>query len=136
MNTAMKKLQAIRDKDPRYDVEAYVFIREALEFTVKSLRKSGTGPQHHVTGRELSEGARDLALQMFGPLALKVLETWGIHRTEDIGSIVFNLVDAGELGKTAEDKREDFADGYDFNKAFAAPFLPAEPPVPEEGTRS
>lgn len=128
----MKKLIAIREKDPRFEIEAYLFIREALEFTSKSLKKPESGPMHHVTGRELAEGARDLALQQFGPLALKVLNTWGIRRTEDFGEIVFNLVEAGELGKTAEDKREDFADGYDFHEAFAVPFLPKAPPSPDE----
>jgi len=129
---AMKKLQAIRGKDPRYALEAYLFVREALEFTSKSLKKPKTGPMHHVSGRELAEGARDLALDQFGPLALKVLDTWGIHRTEDFGEIVFNLVEAGELGKTAEDKREDFADGYDFHETFAAPFRPKSSPPPAE----
>jgi uncharacterized repeat protein (TIGR04138 family) len=132
MNNAMTKLQAIREKDPRYDIEAYLFIREALEFTSKTLKKPQTGPLHHVTGRELAEGVRDLALQQFGPLAFKVLSTWGIRRTEDIGSIVFNLVDAGELGKTAEDKHEDFADGYDFHDTFATPFLARNPPSSSE----
>ncbi len=128
MSAAMEKIKTIRDKDSRYDPEAYLFVREALEFTAKSLRRSGAGKKHHVSGRELSEGARDLALQMFGPLTFKVFQAWGINRTEDFGEIVFNLVEAGELGKTEEDRKEDFADGYDFHEAFAAPFL-ASPPV-------
>jgi len=118
------KLKNICRQDPRYDMEAYVFLREALEYTAKMLDKPRKGPAHHVSGRELSEGFRDLALQSFGPLALHVLHDWGLYRTEDIGELVFNLVEAGELGKTDEDKREDFASGYDFDEAFERPFLP------------
>lgn len=120
----LEKLKSICQQDPRYDMEAYVFLREALEYTAKTREKPSTGPGHHVSGRELSEGFRDLALQSFGPLTLHVLNDWGVWRTEDIGELVFNLVEAGELGKTDEDKREDFANGYDFDEAFEKPFLP------------
>lgn len=120
----LEKLKAICQQDPRYNMDAYVFLREALEYTAKAMDKPAQGPAHHVSGQELSEGFRDLALQSFGPLALHVLHDWGIYRTEDIGELVFNLVEAGELGKTEEDKREDFANGYDFDEAFSKPFLP------------
>ena len=40
------------------------------------------------------------------------------------GEIVFALLDAGLLGKTAEDKIADFDDLYDFDSAFRAPFRP------------
>ncbi|HAS84343.1 MAG TPA: hypothetical protein DCS43_17130, partial [Verrucomicrobia bacterium] len=121
-------------KDPRYDMEAYIFIREALDFTAKSLDKPRSGPKHHVSGRELSEGFRDLALQLFGPMALKVLNTWGLFSTQDIGELVFNLVDAGELGKTDQDSRADFVHNYDFYESFGRPYEPPalanEPPQP------
>jgi uncharacterized repeat protein (TIGR04138 family) len=121
MNDAIK---TICSQDPRYDAEAYQFLREALEYTTKVLDKPRKGPAHHVSGQELSEGFRDLALKSFGPMALPVLHDWGITCTEDIGNLVFNLVEAGELGKTDEDKHEDFANGYDFVTAFEKPYLP------------
>ncbi len=124
----LKKLQAICEKDPRYDMESYVFIREALDYTAKTLDKPRSGPRHHVSGRELSEGFRDLALQSFGPMALKVLYTWGIFSTQDIGELVFNLVDAGELGKTDQDSRADFVRNYDFYESFGRPYEPPETP--------
>lgn len=130
----MQKIKAICKQDTRYHREAYLFLREALEYTVKSLRKHDTSTRRHISGQELSEGFRALALQEFGPLALKVLNTWGLQRTEDIGEIVFNLVEAGELGKTNEDKREDFANGYDFQEAFANPYLPDGDVVEKENT--
>jgi len=118
-------VKKICKEDPRYDADAYLFIREALDYTVKMLDKPAEEPGRHVSGRELLEGVRECALNEFGPMSLSVLNRWGIKRTEDIGEMVFNLVDAGILGKTEQDERMDFAGGYDFREAFAAPFLPA-----------
>jgi len=118
---------AILKEDARYAAEAYRFVRAALDYTIKMLNKPETGPGRHVTGRELLEGFRLLALQEFGPLAFRVLQTWGVKRTEDVGEIVFNLVGKGVLGKTPQDRKEDFAAGYDFRAAFVTPFLPTRP---------
>ncbi len=127
----MESVKRIRASDPRYDIEAYFFIREALSYTMKLLDKPDEGPARHVSGGELLEGIRRFALDEFGPITLKVLNTWGVYKTEDIGAMVFNLVDAGELGRTEEDRREDFAGGFDFEDAFAKPFLPRERPTAE-----
>jgi uncharacterized repeat protein (TIGR04138 family) len=132
-------LDQILRKDPRYDRDAYTFVREALDHTLKRLKKPDreqvirqareTGDESkrrasHVTGQELLEGARDLALKQFGPLGRTVLEHWGVTRCEDFGEIVFNMVEAGVLGKTDRDTKADFAGGYDFEEAFTKPFLP------------
>lgn len=117
-------LDAIQAKGPRYHREAYLFVREALEHTQKSIAQSSRGRVRHVTGQELLEGIRNFALQQFGPMAKTVLEEWGVHRCEDFGVIVFNMVAVGWLAKTSKDRRSDFAGGYDFNEAFVKPFLP------------
>ena len=122
-------LRKILKKDPRYDAEAYRFVREALDFTIKLLKKPGSGPKRHVSGGELLDGMRQYALQEYGPLARTVLGAWGVRRCEDFGALVFNLVNAGVLGKTDEDRPEDFAGAYDFEQAFRAPFLPAGGPA-------
>ena len=123
-------------KDPRYHEQAYYFLREGLDFSIKLLQKPASGPGRHVSGSELIEALRQFALQEYGPLARTVLNHWGIRRCEDFGELVFNLVEAGVLGKTEQDKREDFAGGYDFDTAFRKPFLPrnAEPPAPPSKT--
>ena len=117
-------LRQILEEDSRFDEEAYFFLREALDHTIKSLSKPAEGPGRHVSGRELVDGLKTFALKEFGPLAKTVLNTWGIHKTEDFGEIVFNLVTKGILGQTDDDKKEDFADGYDFDTAFVKPFRP------------
>ena len=113
-------LEAVVARDPRYQRDAYHFVREALDHTQGMYAKNG-----HVKGQELLEGIRDFALKQYGPMALLVLEEWGIRRCEDFGEIVFNLIDAQVLKKTGHDRREDFAGGYDFAEAFRKPFRPA-----------
>lgn len=117
-------LDQILSRDPRYDRDAYHFVREGLDFTVKLLKKSATGKDRHVSGQELLEGLRRYSLQEFGPMAKTVLNYWGVKRCEDFAEIVFNLVDKGILGKTEQDTREDFRGGYDFEEAFVKPYLP------------
>lgn len=104
----------IRDKDGRYPIEAYRFIYEALAHALQTI-----GRERHVTGRELLEAARELALLRCGPLAKMVFHSWNVRRTEDFGQLVFNLVDAGLMSKTATDSKDDFKDGFDFEKAFS-----------------
>jgi uncharacterized repeat protein (TIGR04138 family) len=120
----MEIVKQICEKDSRYDIEAYLFVREALDYTIKMLQKPEGGPSRHVSGQELLEGIRRYVIDEFGPISKTVLNDWGIEKTNDIGDIVFNLVQAGEFGKTDEDKSEDFAGGYDFHDAFVKPFLP------------
>lgn len=103
----------LRARNPRYAESAYVFVLAALNHVLERLPEP-----RHISGRELAEGVRDLALERFGPMARTVLEHWGIERTADVGEIVFALVEAGVLIKQDEDSPEDFADVFDFADAF------------------
>lgn len=117
-------LDEILKQDARYQRDAYLFLREALDFTQKNIGRENHGRVRHVTGQELLNGLRLYALQQFGPMAITVLEEWGITHCEDFGEIVFNMVEIGLLAKTDKDHREDFRDGYDFVEAFSKPFWP------------
>jgi uncharacterized repeat protein (TIGR04138 family) len=133
----IKVVKEICARDPRYEPDAYMFVVESLDYTAKALNKpTREGPERHVTGRELCDGIKAYAIQEFGPMALTVLKTWGITRTEDFGEIVFNLVESGKLRRTEQDTREDFAKGYDFYEAFAVPFLPRSKRTGGHGTAS
>jgi uncharacterized repeat protein (TIGR04138 family) len=57
-------------------------------------------------------------LDRFGPLARTVLEHWGIHTTDELGEIVFALVDAGVLVAEPQDRAQDFQGLFDFEEAF------------------
>ncbi|MEI6084320.1 MAG: Minf_1886 family protein [Verrucomicrobiota bacterium] len=116
--------------DARYDRDAYLFVREGLDYTLKLLKKAAqTNPVHrHVSGQELLDGMRQFALDQFGPMTKTVLDHWGIRKCEDFGEIVFNMVEKGILGKTDQDSRADFRGGFDFNEAFVRPFQPSRQP--------
>ena len=108
--------------DPRYQPGAYDFVREALHIAVKKFR--GGDEAQHVSGRELLEGVREHALKEYGPMALTILNQWGLYRGIDVGTIVYNLITVGYFGKSDGDSLEDFDDGYEFEEAFTKPFLP------------
>ncbi len=110
--------------DYAYDMEAYYFVRDALDYASSKLRAESTS--RHVTGAELSEMAREYALQEFGPLSLLVLNEWGLYETSDFGEIVYKLINEGVFGKTETDQKEHFKDVYDFTDAFAKPFEPED----------
>lgn len=107
----------VAQKHGRYKPNAYRFTLDAVHHTVDHLREI-----RHVTGAELLDGIRELALARFGPMAKTVFEQWGVGKTEDFGEIVFQLVEQGILGKTDSDQRSDFARGYDFDEAFVRNF--------------
>ena len=111
-------------RDPRYAYEAYEFVFAALNHTQKMLGRQPPGKAgeaevvHHVTGPELLEGIRDLALREFGLMARTVFRRWGIDRTDDFGEIVFNLVQSNLMSKTDKDARSDFHNIYDLDQAL------------------
>ncbi len=111
-----KKLEEILSKDSRYAAAAYDFTRHAVTYASHVLFAHGK----HVSGRDLLEAIRRVALDRFGLLAEDVLASWGLRSTEDFGEIVFHLVDAGLLAKTDEDTLEDFRGVYTFGDAFGA----------------
>lgn len=142
--------------DARFDRDAYLFVRDALEYTTKQQKKrpgsasaaikssAAISPnaelnvagrrrveqgdleaRHHVSAQQLLEGIRQYAILQYGPMVPTVFEHWRVRSCEDIGVIVFNLIDAAEFGKSEQDSIEDFRRGYDFHEVFVQPFRPA-----------
>ncbi len=130
--TFEEAVELVRVKDQRYTVDAYQFVKEALEHTQRTIGKDKRGRTRHVTGQELLKGIRQYALERYGPMALMLLEEWGVRACSDFGEMVFNLIEIGLLAKTPNDSREDFQGGYDFVEAFRKPFLPAAKTAPAE----
>jgi uncharacterized repeat protein (TIGR04138 family) len=122
------KFEEIVRRDPRFAYEAYEFLFAALAHTQLMLDRvppdepSRGEKDYHVSGRELVHGVRDLALREFGFMARTVFHMWGIDRTADFGDIVFNLVEAGLMSKTAQDDRRDFEDVFDLDEALVHQF--------------
>ncbi|MBP7215971.1 MAG: hypothetical protein KBA46_01675 [Candidatus Omnitrophica bacterium] len=108
-----KTVSEICAKDTRYKSDSYEFVMQALYFTQNKLKRQG-----HISGRELSIGLRDFAIELYGPMAKAVLAHWGITKTEDFGNIVFNMIQNKVLSKTEEDSLDDFQNVFDFEAAF------------------
>ena len=104
-----------------YPIEAYDFVRDGLSYTVQQLQEDERlcSPDRHISGQELCLGLRDFAIDRYGLLALSVLQSWNIWRTEDFGRIVYAMIDAGLMTRTDDDSAEDFRGVYNFNEAFA-----------------
>jgi uncharacterized repeat protein (TIGR04138 family) len=106
-------MDRIRLREPRFHEHAYLFVLAALEFCQARLQE-----RRHITGRELAESCRALALDRYGVMARMVLEHWGVRCTADVGDIVFTLVDTGLLLSQPNDSRDDFVGVFDFEDAF------------------
>ena len=106
-------LNELAEKDGRFQVQAYLFVYEALRVAQQLFKE-----ERHVTGRQLLEGIKQLARDRYGRMAKTVLASWGVTKTDDFGAIVFNLVGAGMMSKTEEDRVEDFSGVYDFDDVF------------------
>ena len=137
-----QRFNELLERDTRYQVDAYAFVFEALNYAQQELdmgeerpseplemeeveeedEAAQTGPQKHLSGQDLCEAIRRYALLQYGYLAKTVLNSWGIKTTGDFGEIVFNLIGIGRMRKTDEDRREDFDGIYDFETAFHEDF--------------
>ncbi|MDG2282755.1 MAG: hypothetical protein P8L45_06515 [Longimicrobiales bacterium] len=106
-------LDQLQERNPRFHARSYEFVLHALHSVIRTLDEP-----RHITGNELANGVRELALSRYGPLARTVLEHWGIHETEDVGRVVFAMVEQGILVKEDEDDQQDFTDLFDFEEAF------------------
>ena len=106
-------LDRLQERHPRFDARSYICVLQALHSVIKSLEEP-----RHVSGKELSEGVKRLALDRFGPMARTVLEHWGIHDTDDVGRVVFAMVEQGILIKQDGDQLQDFTDIFDFEEVF------------------
>jgi uncharacterized repeat protein (TIGR04138 family) len=114
-------VREVRQRDPRFASQAYVFLCESLEHTIKMLHREDQ-EDRHVAGPQLLAGFRDLALREFGPMALFVLRDWGITCSENVGEMVYNFIDLGYFGKNETDRIEDFSDGVSLEEELTKPF--------------
>ena len=122
--TQEKSVQQVVEDLGVYPPEAYAFIQQGLSFTVQKLHGKVKDPKasRHVSGQDLCEGLREMALSQWGRLARTVLRRWNITSTLDFGRIVFAMVEAGLMQKTDDDTLEDFRNVFDFRGALEAEY--------------
>jgi len=106
-------MDRIRVREPRFHEQAYLFVLAALEMCQAHLTV-----RRHITGIELANSCRELALERYGVMARVVLEHWGVRSSADIGDVVFTLVDLGLLMSQPSDTRDEFVEVFDFDQAF------------------
>ncbi|MHC5023970.1 MAG: Minf_1886 family protein [Planctomycetota bacterium] len=112
----------VRDAAGPYPLEAFMFVREGLTYTVQCVHENIGAlaeADRHISGQQLCLGLRDFAIERYGMLAPVVLDHWNIKRTDDFGRIVFAMVNFGIMSKTETDQLDDFRAVYDFDEAFS-----------------
>jgi len=102
-------------KDGRFHPRAYALLMDVVNYL------SGEDGRH-VSGEDVLDDFRDRVLDQYGPLSYTVLTEWGVTCTEDIGEMMFNLVEGRRIGKGDGDSADAFAGGYDFKEAFLEPY--------------
>ncbi|RIK78934.1 MAG: hypothetical protein DCC67_11110 [Planctomycetota bacterium] len=127
MPSSVHPIAELLRRDRRYHFDAYVFVFEALRYAQEKMGLGAEAPadeqaERHVTGQQLCEAMRRYAHEQYGYLAKQVLNHWGVRSTSDFGEIVFNLIKIGQMKKTADDRREDFDDVFDFDEGFQHSF--------------
>jgi hypothetical protein len=111
-----KTLQDVIDAVGTYPPEAYLFVQQGLNHTVRAVHGDVIDPEpaHHVGGKELCNGLR---------------ERWHITTTLDFGRLVFAMVQFNLLQKTDKDTLHDFENVFDFRTAFETEFKIVPPPA-------
>lgn len=117
-------VMTIVGRDKRYEPHGFFFLKDALDFTLKRVADGNSGSARHVSGQELLDGFRDLALEQFGPMGSTLMTEWGIQECSDVGEIVFLLIEEGMFGKQESDSKEDFSGDFRLREALTQPFLP------------
>ena len=115
---------SILKRDKRFDPHAYFFLKDALDFTLKRVAETNSGQVRHVSGPELLAGFRDYSLEQFGPMASTLMNEWGVRKCQDVGDMVFHLIEEQVFGKQDSDTPEDFSEVFDFEESLVKPFLP------------
>lgn len=116
------KLEELVRRDPRFPLEAYEFVREAV---MHAMRGRGDAD---LSARQLLAAVPELARREFGMMARTVFRLWGVNSTEDLGEIVANLVSAGLMSAGPNDCRDEFRAAYDLDAALSGEFSIDWPP--------
>lgn len=101
-------------KDGRYDARAYALLADVIRY----LGENGK----HMSGADILDEFKERALDQYGPMTYTVLTEWGVACTEDLGEMMFNLVEHHRIRKDDSDSQEDFSCGYDFKEIFLGPY--------------
>jgi uncharacterized repeat protein (TIGR04138 family) len=162
MSDFCRQVVEVARQHRRYNPEAYLFIFQALNYAQEELGYSGSSEgapraaeatpaaeegatsageageaaetpiERHISGQQLCEAIRQLALRDFGYMAKTVFKSWGITGSGDFGEMVYHLIEVGLMRKTDRDRREDFENVFDFDAGLSRGFRIEVPQAEDE----
>jgi uncharacterized repeat protein (TIGR04138 family) len=91
-------------------LDALLFVLDAMSVAEKKARRAHAWGTIHLRADDICRAFVEQAQDYFAsPLeAVESLRAWGIHRSEDVGCIIYGLVYCGRLTAKAGDRLEDF----------------------------
>ena len=109
------QIEVIAKKNGKYKPDAYRYALQVIA-DVFALKKASiiTDEQISLPAREVLRGLKVYGWMYYGPLAEHVFEKWGLRHGKDFGEVIFDLVDAGFIGKSPNESVTDYAEGFDF----------------------
>ncbi len=115
----MDELYELAEKYKEYPLQAYLLIYQGIDWAREHGAPVGDRGCH-LSGRELAQAIFMYSVDAYGPRLGKIVwEELNLKGSEDLGRIVFHLLESGLMQKEEEDKSEDF-DGVltidDFDK--------------------
>src|SRR5262245_30261451 len=160
MSDFCRQVVEVARQHRRYNPEAYLFIFQALNYAQEELGFGGVSAsvppeavsssaegsasssespetaeppvERHISGQQLCEAIRQLALREFGYMAQTVFRSWGITCSGDFGEMVYHLIEVGLMKKTDRDRREDFDNVFDFDTGLSGGFRIDVPAAEDE----
>lgn len=102
MTDLIDSLHQVSQKHNKYPVQAYLLIYETLDWLHQK------GNVSHLTGADLSQAMFSYSLAVYGLLSKMVWRELNILRSEDIGNMVYHLLDEKLMNKQETDNQSDF----------------------------
>ena len=104
-------VERIRSRDRRYAPEAYAMVMDSVAYAIQTI-----GEPRHISAAELLVHLCDFSKKRYGILAYTILDKWGLKSTGDIGSVVYSLIDEGELSEQEGDSLAGFSSVFDLRE--------------------
>ena len=96
----------------RHSIECVNFVREALQVAQAD---GALSPKRIANAIGLCRVLLEMSVDRFGANGKQILLDWGIERSEDVGLIVYRLIDAELVNKSTRDSLDDFNGLFDLN---------------------
>lgn len=107
--------------ETKYPVDAFHFVRHSLDYAMRVAHQNPyelPERERHMSARQLSEGILEFAILQFGPHARATLQGWNIYSSDDVGQIVYAMVDGGLMQVNEDDLASDFDSLFTLDTVF------------------